>query len=521
MIKKRVGLEITSENIRVVELERFPQAIRLNVIASCSTPQGAVKNGEIVDTGKTADAIKKLFSMYKINTKNVAISFSGKGVMAQQMTLPDMPVADMKEAVKSELEKYSVFSGSKIIFYYKPIARFDEKGYKKVRVFFAGISLKLLHSYIDCLDKAGLSISFIDIAPISMANAEYSSLKEEKTTALAIIKDDKAYMVIARAGKFHIFYNIDINTQGFSGPAVSADAVPGKALSSFAVSLERSFKFYQKELNAGPVERIILSYDDEKFPEMHKKLEAVLEGGIKVEPAQPLKYIQKPRHKDMQAILNRGVSGFSACIGASLSGLGIIRHDISLNSLQQQMPRPKEIRKKYILAFIACAVIAVVLAVSGISLKVISDNMSRKLIVGQEQLASLDARLSSLRELSERQRDLRERLILQSKYIQNLNLVSWSKMLDKVTSRMPDYLWLRRFRTAESGNMSIDGTTVTVDKIADFIRQLSQDEAFSNVDVESIDKKDVAKNVPGVDFQITSGLKKPEEPGDDSVKIKK
>lgn len=516
MNKKALGLEIDSSKIRVVELERTGMAICLKKMASVPTPAGTLRGGEIIDADKMANAIRGLLNTAEITTKGVVISLLGKGVIVQEITLPSMPTAEMREVIKSELENYPILSNDDFIFDYQPLSEFTKEGYKKVRVFFVGISSSLLSSYFRCMQKAGLSVAALDIAPLSMATSQYLDLSEDKATASVLIKYDKTYVTVARKGRLCLFYSIDIGSgQLLESKAHPEDDPERTALSRLISELERSFKFYEVEFKAEKIDRVLLSYDRSQHPDLDKRIISELGKEIKVEIANPFKQIKLPNQTDTDKMAEIGPELFTVAIGAALKGLKRVGHNLSLELLQKYIPRPKELRKRSVVVLITC--ILVILITAGISgyQGSLCGRFNLSLVDKEAQLASLDTRLTRLKELAARHKDLRERLKRQAAYLERLNRVSWSALLSKVAQRIPEDVWLKIFDYKEKGKLSLEGGTFTVDKVADFIRELDQEPAIEDIDLNLIKQKKFTKTVEGLDFKLEGTLSKEKEKKDE------
>ncbi|MFC1808440.1 pilus assembly protein PilM [Candidatus Omnitrophota bacterium] len=502
MINKVVGLEISEENIRVVELERGSRTDLLRIMAAIPTPEGAMQQGRIMDIEKISRAIRKLFSSAKISTKNVVLSLSGKGVAVQQITLPSMPKSEMKEIIRSELEKYIVLRSDGFIFDYQPLSEYNKKGYKKTRVFFTGISNHLINSYFDCIKKAGLILIGVDIAPLSIATSLYSDLKEDESTAMVFIDTKKTYITILKHGWFCLFHTIDIGT------AQLAVASPRSqdALDKFASELKRSFKFFEMEFDLGKVDKVLLTFDQSKLKGIDKKVRAMLGDSIEVENANPFKRLDISKGSSAGEIGAKHSGDFAVCVGAALKGLNKTGHTITLENIRHYIPQPKEKLKRYAVALTAAALIILITAGITVHQNALCSTISNKLGDREIELARIDERLTSLKESANRHQYLREQLQDQARYLNNLNRVPWSSVLAEVTGELPEDAWLKKFESTDKGKMTLDGGTYSVDKVAGFIRELAKRSSFDDVGLENLEHKEFSDEVDGVEFKIDSIL---------------
>lgn len=560
MYKKVIGLEIDSNKLRAVELERRGAAIYLNKMASTPTPAGAVRDGELVDIDVMAKVIRKLLAQARMTARKVSISLSGKGVIIQEITLPSMPRGEMKEIIKGELERYPRLTTNNFIFDYQPLSEVTKKGFKKTRVFFVGISNRLLGSYLTCLRRAGLSVVSIDVAPLSAATSQSAALSEDEATAFVLIKDETTYITVAKRGSFRIFYSIEIGSKQLlrkmaqpgdtqpgdtqPGDAQPGDTQPGDAqpedsqpgakpdepvLRELIREVERSFRFYNIEFGEGEVKRIILSFDSSILPQLDERMASCLGEEVKVEAADPLKqiglssqlHVEEGVKASAGTFADEEVKGnagaFAVAIGAALRGLKKIGHRISLELLQTYIPRPGELKKRAALVIIFCLLVGLATWEMVGRQQVHYNELRSSLRDKKAQLSSLDSRLAELKSLTTRHRNLRECLKQQASYLEKLNGVSWSVVLSKVTQMIPEDVWLSLFKSTDKGKLTLEGATFSVDQVASFTKQMDQDTTFEYVNLGFVKRQRLGK-AAGVKFRLESALSSKKEKDDANTK---
>jgi len=82
------------------------------------------------------------------------------------------------------------------------------------------------------------------------------------------------------------------------------------------------------------------------------------------------------------------------------------------------------------------------------------------------------------------------------------------RMLDELTGRTPERLWLTSMST-EGNTISLEGQSLDTGEVADFLRNLNASPYFVNVDLDQTGSGKVIGGIRLVSFQITAQLANP------------
>lgn len=106
-MKRVAGLDIGSFAIKAVEIEyevgRVPRVSNFGMV---TLPRGAVVGGDILDGGKVADAIKRLWSQGNFKAKEVSVGVSGSRVFLRDIEMPEMPDSDILSSIRIEASQF-------------------------------------------------------------------------------------------------------------------------------------------------------------------------------------------------------------------------------------------------------------------------------------------------------------------------------------------------------------------------------------------------------------------------------
>ncbi len=175
--KTKIGLDIGSYAVKMIEVSPVKNGYHLLGFG--------VK--ELTDTTKDGitNAIVTLCDELKPSSDVVNISVSGPQVVVRFLTLPYMSGSDIKNALEFELEKYIPFDISEVVTDYKILSK-DKKA-RHIDILLALVKRTFVEQRIGIAEKAGLSVSVVDVDSFALVNAffeNYPNLDMTKTVAL-------------------------------------------------------------------------------------------------------------------------------------------------------------------------------------------------------------------------------------------------------------------------------------------------------------------------------------------------
>lgn len=101
-----VGLDIGSNQIKAVHLERHRNNWSLLSAGIVPTPQDAVQDGVILDIPSVTEAIRGLFREHRMNGADTIAAVSGSHVLVRSIKVPEMNPATLKRSIRFEAAKH-------------------------------------------------------------------------------------------------------------------------------------------------------------------------------------------------------------------------------------------------------------------------------------------------------------------------------------------------------------------------------------------------------------------------------
>lgn len=186
----RIGLDITSDTIVVVELKKHRNQLHLENIAVASTPLNAVQDGEIMDPSAVAEVIAELLEENGIQAKSAVTAVAGQSTIVRPVRFPMMPENELREVIEFEAERYIPFAIEDVNLSFQVINEVEEDGVAKQEVILVAAQKNLVNSFQQATAEAGLDLSCVDVASFAVmrAIADTEQLTDDQSVALVHIQ---------------------------------------------------------------------------------------------------------------------------------------------------------------------------------------------------------------------------------------------------------------------------------------------------------------------------------------------
>ena len=264
-----VGLDIGTSTIKVVQLLKVKEQFNL-VKASIEELKF---NAEEKDK---LSALKRLLKRAKISEKEVNISIEGPSVIIRNIQLPKMSEADLKNAIKYEVEKYIPYNVNEVIVDCQIISEAENN----MGVLLVAAKKDSINDKIQLVQKAGLCPWVVDIDSFALINAfNLNNEEKNKTIALLNIGSEATSVNIIRGDLLNFTRNIPVGgkrvtevlAENFNIDLAQAEELkrnPGdkkeavdelclNAMREMAIEIKSSFDYYESQYEEGVTEIFI------------------------------------------------------------------------------------------------------------------------------------------------------------------------------------------------------------------------------------------------------------------------
>lgn len=164
-----VGVDIGSGSIRAVEVtgvgSKRPSVVRF---FSLALPEGAVKNGEVIEVNTVAAALKQLWNAAKFGSKEVVLGVGNAKVLVRDLTVPKLSYHEIRESLPTHVQEMLPVPVADALLDFYPISEaMSETGPVVNGLLVAAIKDPVLAN-VKAVQLAGLSPVGVDLIPFAL-----------------------------------------------------------------------------------------------------------------------------------------------------------------------------------------------------------------------------------------------------------------------------------------------------------------------------------------------------------------
>src|SRR5205809_2911775 len=167
--KTSVGLDIGSGIIEVAVVDHSGSEPELVKVATTEVAADAIVEGEVMDPGIVAEAIRGLFATAGVKQKSVVTAVGGRDVIVKKIQMDRMKEGDAREVIRWEAEQHVPFDMANVELDFQ-ILDPDAEGLQ-MNVLLVAAKRELAESRVGLLSEAGLAPSIIDVDAFAIHNA--------------------------------------------------------------------------------------------------------------------------------------------------------------------------------------------------------------------------------------------------------------------------------------------------------------------------------------------------------------
>lgn len=208
-----IGIDFGSAQIKIIQLCHHRGRIALYRKAIVPTPAGSVKDGRINKPEPLIDVLKKVRQSAGFNKNKANLALCSQSFFLRRVTLPPMKNAEIKKAMRWEVEKYFPLSSSEAVFDYCLIVKSAEMNNSSSDYLLAAAAKETADIYTTVAQKAGFYPASLEIEPLARFRALCLSGQADRDRAntcqaLLNIGHGSTSLLIACGGSFQFYRNI-------------------------------------------------------------------------------------------------------------------------------------------------------------------------------------------------------------------------------------------------------------------------------------------------------------------------
>lgn len=208
--KKIVGIDLTSREIRIVQLSGGRAGVTLEKFAIGPIPPGAIQGGRINDPGKLSDAIRDLLKGNRFSAKKCILGISGKYGVTRMITLPKMTMAQTRDAIMLQLNQYVPFPPHDALYDFKVMRELKEEGTTQNEILLAATRRSSVQPFINLLKRAGLTVIGIKLTTLASYPVFEEHYKDyEQAIAFIDVRDNVTDIFFVAENNFRLSRSVE------------------------------------------------------------------------------------------------------------------------------------------------------------------------------------------------------------------------------------------------------------------------------------------------------------------------
>lgn len=198
-----VGLDIGTSGVRAAELRCGKSSTTLERFGQVALPQGAVRDGEVVDPDAVAAALKQLWSQAKFSSRKVVVGVANQKVVVRQVDLPWLPLAELRSSLAFQVQDYIPMPVDQAILDFHPLEELSgDNGSRMLRVLLVAAARDMVDSTVLAVQQAGLEPTMVDLTSFAILRSLHTpkALGDVDAEALVDVGASVTNIVVHQGG---------------------------------------------------------------------------------------------------------------------------------------------------------------------------------------------------------------------------------------------------------------------------------------------------------------------------------
>ena len=491
MARGILGLEISSQHIRYIYLR---EGFRKSVLSRCQVFSFQQDPVTTKDPNILATAIKEIIHRENISPSKICLTLSGKEVFIHLIKIPKIPDIELREVIATEIEKVPSFSGREFDYIYSAF----RLGENRIRVLFTAVAKEILDFYIQAINQTKIYFQSLEISPLNLAGILHSQTNGDKPEALLVLDEQSSQIMIFSQNECKLYYKIP--TGRINLYPSQEQKLNNAVFSTWANEIKRVFRSYIREAPGEEIEKVWFIWDKKDTQELNKLLTEELDLSVNEPTLERFNIRLADRESEFNPI-------YFLPLIAPLTSLKKFKSLFFFEHLLHGLNVRRAIRKVGL-------IVALFILLFGFLSLMISMNFARarsRVLEDSKKVALQIAEVEKRTKELEKERisylDMKEKLLKQASFVRMLNRVAPSEVFANIVLALPEDISLSLFKLSEGGQIEVNGSTLKIDSLAEFIRKINATGYFADVEFDFLKEKEIEEKKI-VEFGIKTSLGK-------------
>ena len=197
-----IGLDIGTSVVRAAELSFGRGGLTLERFGQVVLPDGAVRDGEVVDVDAVSHTLRQRWSATGFSHKRVMMGVANQRVIVRQLELPWMEPEELRASLAFQVQDFLPMAVDQAELDFFPLEQVTaEGGGRTLRGLLVAAARETVLANVRCAERAGLSITGVDLSSFAVLRAMgRQTTLEVETEALIDIGARVTNIVVHSAG---------------------------------------------------------------------------------------------------------------------------------------------------------------------------------------------------------------------------------------------------------------------------------------------------------------------------------
>jgi type IV pilus assembly protein PilM len=167
-----IGLDIGTAGVRAAELSFSRDAVTLERFGQVALPDGAVRDGEVLDPDAVAQAITSLWAQTRFSKKKVVVGVANQKVIVRQVDIPWMPADELKRSLGFQVQDFVPMPVEQAVLDFHALEEIaGDDGSRQLRGLLVAASAEMVGGTLAAVAKAGLTPVMMDLTSFAVLRA--------------------------------------------------------------------------------------------------------------------------------------------------------------------------------------------------------------------------------------------------------------------------------------------------------------------------------------------------------------
>lgn len=186
--------------MRAAEVSFTPSGVVLERCADAPLPDGAVRDGEVVDPAAVSAALVELWRRGRFSHRRVSVGIANQRVVVREVEVPDLPAADLKKALPYQVQDVLPMPVDAAVMDFHPLERRTTGSAAVVRGLLVAAWRDTVQPLVAAVEGAKLVPLAVDLTAFAVLRAVGSGFGSPTTTEALVDVGATITQVVVHTG---------------------------------------------------------------------------------------------------------------------------------------------------------------------------------------------------------------------------------------------------------------------------------------------------------------------------------